>query len=266
MPFPDFPRVIYSQNPLEEVICQLRFPPILRIDTELPAKFQELIREDYPLFEEKRESVSEIPGEILRKLPPELFRMMDAGVDGKRAYNFTSLDEEWIVSLTREFFALTTTDYSRWETFVAHLYPSLNKFASEYKPALFTRVGLRYRNIIRRSKLGLNDTPWSVLLQPYIAGVLSILNFSSEEVTGSTHLVEVTLPNIGRVNIRHGCVIDNDTSEICYLIDNDFFAEKLKESKDVINRLNEFNAQSRRLFRWCIKEELHEAMRPQSIN
>jgi hypothetical protein len=31
------PRRIYRKNPLAEVICQLRFPEILSIETELPA-------------------------------------------------------------------------------------------------------------------------------------------------------------------------------------------------------------------------------------
>jgi uncharacterized protein (TIGR04255 family) len=47
MTFPeDSPRVIYGRNPLEQVICQIRFPTILKIDTELPAAFQEQIRSD----------------------------------------------------------------------------------------------------------------------------------------------------------------------------------------------------------------------------
>lgn len=53
MPFPDVPRVIYEINPLDEVICQLRFPPVLKIDTEVPAGFQEQIRDDYPFYESK---------------------------------------------------------------------------------------------------------------------------------------------------------------------------------------------------------------------
>jgi len=32
MPFPEVKRVIYEHNPLDKVICQLRFPPILRIE------------------------------------------------------------------------------------------------------------------------------------------------------------------------------------------------------------------------------------------
>jgi uncharacterized protein (TIGR04255 family) len=55
MPFPEIERIVYRNNPLTEVVCQLRFPPILSIESELPVKFQDAIREMYPSFQEKVE-------------------------------------------------------------------------------------------------------------------------------------------------------------------------------------------------------------------
>ena len=52
MPFPDATRVIFDANPLDEVICQVKFPPILRIETD-PAAFQDQIRAEYPNYESK---------------------------------------------------------------------------------------------------------------------------------------------------------------------------------------------------------------------
>ena len=40
-------RVIYAKRQLVEVICQLRFPEILKIDVSEPADFQERIRRDF---------------------------------------------------------------------------------------------------------------------------------------------------------------------------------------------------------------------------
>ena len=54
MKFPESPRVRYSRNPLLEVICQLRFPKILSIETEVPVGFQEDIRSEYPVFKTSR--------------------------------------------------------------------------------------------------------------------------------------------------------------------------------------------------------------------
>jgi hypothetical protein len=43
-PLKDYPRVIYKRNPIIGVVCELRFPPILRIAAEPPVAFQEWIR------------------------------------------------------------------------------------------------------------------------------------------------------------------------------------------------------------------------------
>ena len=55
MPFPEAERVVYRQNPLDRVVCQLKFPPILKIEREIPVEFQDRIRKDFPGFYEKRE-------------------------------------------------------------------------------------------------------------------------------------------------------------------------------------------------------------------
>lgn len=51
MAFPEVPRVFYEISPLDEVICQFKFPPILRIEADLPAAFQEQVRGEFPLFD-----------------------------------------------------------------------------------------------------------------------------------------------------------------------------------------------------------------------
>lgn len=266
MPFPDSPRVIYNKNPLEQVICQLRFPPILRIDTELPARFQEAIRHEYPLFEEKYEGMPEIPAEVADQLPADFLRLPGIGGIERRSYQFRTLDEQWTFSLTREFIALATGHYRRWEEFQHYFIKPFEVFLHEYSPAFFSRVGLRYQDVIRRSRLGLEEVPWSELLQPYIAGMLATHDLDSSHIQSTLQVVEMNLSNNhGKVTIRHGFATDNKTGEICYLIDNDFFAEKVKDSQDVINRLTQFNVRARRLFRWCITDRLHEAMEPQPL-
>jgi uncharacterized protein (TIGR04255 family) len=72
MPFPDSPRAIYRMNPLDHVICQLRFPPILMIDSKPPNEFQDAIRKEYPLYYEGKEALTEIPLEILSQLPQDV--------------------------------------------------------------------------------------------------------------------------------------------------------------------------------------------------
>lgn len=264
MPFPDAPRVIYTNNPLEQVICQLRFPTILRIVNEIPARYQDTIRQEYPLYEPKQEGKFDLPKQLLEQLPSDALNLL--GQINEKAYNFTSIDEHWTTSLTKDFMALTTNNYTRWETFREHLRRPFEALLNEYTPTFFSRVGLRYQNVIRRSVLDLSDTPWSELLKPYIAGPLAAPELNSDAIKNTTQTVEILLENdYGKVKIRHGFAVDQKTGEICYLIDNDFFAEKIERSEDVLDRLERFNRRARRLFYWCITPKLHEAMEPQNL-
>lgn len=52
-------RYAYGKSQLIEVICQLRFPTILSIDTREPADFQETVRAAFPRYQCQ---VEKLPG------------------------------------------------------------------------------------------------------------------------------------------------------------------------------------------------------------
>lgn len=262
MPFPDSARVIYKQNPLSEVICQVRFPPILRIEAEPPAGFQERVRTGYPMFRELQPDLptANVPAEIagiVRSMLPSRARAT--------AYEFASEDGAWSITLSRDALALKTTTYERWEGFLEHLEGPLASLSELYQPAFFSRIGLRYVNVIQRSKLGLADRPWSELLKPHIAG-----EFAAPELAGqiehAARELRVRLADDGSVMIRHGIAVVAGTGEQCFLIDCDFFAERRLEPQDAPRVLHGFNRASGRLFRWCITDALHRAMEPAAVS
>lgn len=263
--FPDSQRIIYSRNPLVEVICQLRFPSILRITAEPPVAYQERIRAEYPLLSERYpETDIDIPIGVPAAVAETILKSLP-----KRklvGFDFVSADEKWKVSLTKEFLALTTSRYTRWEDFCQHLEGPLKALIEVYNPSFCTRVGLRYQDLIQRSKFGLGtSTPWSGLLRPHIAGILA-----PGELTGAIEEHQsqtlIKLPaHGGKVRMRHGIVQTVDTKEECFLIDSDFFTQERKEFTDVDGILGYFNRQSGRLFRWCIEDRLHQAMEPSPV-
>lgn len=255
--FPRSAHVIYEQSPLAEVICQLRFPPILRISSESPAMFQEQIRGAYPLFREKT-------GPAPLSLPEGLAHVLQVDlsvVPRGQNYDFLSEDEYWTVGLTREFIALSTTNYDTWEDFRNHLRLPLSRLVDLYSPAFFSRIGLRYRNLIRRSQVGLDESPWADLLEPHIAGELKGPEVAVKIKSAQRDILIATDVFDGDVRIRHGLVSD-EKGEQCYTIDSDFFTTKRTDTGNAIEVLDEFNKIAGRLFRWCITDELHEALGP----
>ncbi len=260
MSFPESERVIYDKNPLIDVVCQLRFPSILRIDAESPTSFQEAIREDYPLYEEV------LGADLVTKMLPDLVRLMgrDVQFPGGKTYQFSTDDQLWRLTLTRDFLALTCNKYERWEDFRKHLDRPIEALIKAYKPAFFTRIGLRYRDIISRDKLGLKGYKWSQILRPHIAGELA--SDIAENVVGISSEVVIRLEDTeGRVHLRHGLVQDAQTQELCYLIDADHYFEGRVKTPDAYRYLDQFNSTAGRLFRWCIQDDLNRAMGPRPV-
>lgn len=252
MPFPESPRVRYKSNPLVEVVCQLKFPTILRIDTEAPAAFQEKIRHNFPEYGMK---APQFPSGM--SLPPDVLQMM-FGTTGGVTHEFLTADGKSRVSLMREFVALSTSDYKEWKDFMAALSVPLAALTEVYQPAYFSRVGLRYRDQIERKKLGLEGVPWSELLRPEVAGELADAEIAPN-VVRIVREVGIKIPDgSGDIRIVHGL----DGNGEIYMIDADFFTERKTQTGETGDVLKSFNRRAGNLFRWCLKSRLHLAMDP----
>jgi uncharacterized protein (TIGR04255 family) len=261
MNLPEFERVIYKRNPLVEVVCQLRFPPILKISHQEPVEFQDEIRFKYPHFETAK---AQFPSEIL-----QIVQQLGLPLQSDIAYSFKSEDQRWNLSITKDFIALTTSSYERYEQFKQRLEEALEIFEHIYKPSFYTRIGLRYQDLVIRSKLGIEDKNWSDLIAKHIASELHDPELSSSIQTIVKNLILKT--ENGQINLNHGLVTVKETQEkseeIAYLFDADFYTEqKIEGNRDVWNVLNQFNQSAGRLFRWSITDTLHNAMQPQPVD
>ena len=264
MPFPSVPRVIYHHSPLIQVICQLRFPPILRIDTEIPALLQEDIRGEFPNFTETSEWALEQATQPTEGVVPDLFRQMLQS-SGSKNYAFASEDGQWQLNLTRTFISLTTTNYHRWEEFKPKFVGPLAAFTRIYSPSSFTRIGLRYINVICKSALGLQAAEWRQLLQPYILGILHEPSVGSHVKAFESNYNVGLNDGDGTVTIITKFVQPKEGDERCYLIDSDFYTSTKTPVDNTVPKLDYFNTRASRLIRWCITDELHRAMEPEAI-
>lgn len=260
--FPEVERVIYNRNPLDNVVCQLRFPVVLKIDVEIPSDFQERVRCEYPNLSESSELVFQTSPNIEEQLPSESVQQILKS-PGIKNYEFSSEDGIWKINLTRNFMSLSTRNYHKWEEFKEELQLPLNALIDVYSPMHFTRVGLRYIDVIVRSRLGLEGVDWGKLINGYVLGMMAAPG-KEDKIRSAVSTYEIGLEegkDIVRIASRIVKPIGSD--EKCYMIDSDFFTHSKTEINEVINKLDSFNKHASRLIRWCIKERLHEAMEPQ---
>lgn len=255
-----YERVIYDNNPLFSVACQLTFPSVLSIESKLPDVFQDRIRHQYPEFKENR-------GLPLAFGFPNVIDNPPIRV-GNVTYQFVANEGEgrtWTISLAHNSLALGTTHYERWEQFLDHLEGPLAALNEIYQPAYFTRIGLRYQNAIVRSKLGLSNSRWNELLNPNIVTVFNITE-NDNDIEASTSQSIVSLGEGKKVQVILGLGMDNAGRETVYVVDNDFYIEQRVEVSDAKTKLAALNRQSGPVFRWCISDTLHDAMGPERLS
>ena len=259
-------RVIYGHNPLTSVICQLRFPLDLRIDVTMPAEFQQHIRNEYPVAQEDLEGQAlPVPDDISQHFPKELLDALSTRVN--RRFQFTTRDKIWTITLTNSFVALETNKYERWEDFRENLKLMLTAIIQTYQIRFFTRIGLRYQNVIDRRVLGLEDSAWNTLVSEFVLGPLAVSE-SSETVHEHNGTFLIQLENREEVaRVRYGLVTEKsgDPTNVMFILDHDFFTKNDVETEagNVIKRVNVFNSANRGLFRRCITAKLHDAMVPE---
>ncbi len=264
MLFPDVKRVIYNKNPLDNVICQLQFPPILKIDSETPSDFQEIVRGTYPNLSDSSEIMFNLSQDMEKQIPSESVQKALTS-PGIKNYQFSSEDGNWKINLTRNFIALSTNNYYRWEEFKERLELPLKALIDIYSPSYFTRIGLRYVDVIVRSNLGLDGVNWRELIHGNILGLIAVPALS-ERIIGAQSIYEIKLDEEdNNVRLSTRTVRKIDQNEVCYMIDSDIFTKNKTEADKVLDKVEYFNKTASRLIQWCIKEKLHEAMEPKEL-
>jgi uncharacterized protein (TIGR04255 family) len=178
-------------------------------------------------------------------------------------YDFLTSDRTIKVSLASNFVAVTAATYTRWQDFRPHLALGIKAVLETYAPPMFTRIGLRYVNAIEREKIGLNDVGWRELLDPPLLGLLGSELVPDADVLELQGSATVRLDE-GNVIMRYGLGKHAQTGRLAYLLDNDFFTDTQTDAEhaNALRIFDLFNEESGRVFRWCITDRLHEALKP----
>ncbi len=255
----DGKKYIYEKHQLVEVICQLRFPTILSIDTETPAAFQEKIRARFPRYEVHDESIPS-----------------PTGLQKQKVHSFVSADGGYKLSLSKSFIAFSTMRYSSWEDFAAWLDEPLGQFISVYNPAFFERIGLRYLNGFSREKLGMEHCRWNDLIQSRWLGPLDDDNVDENSLAKCSVDVEMKLGrcllrlHAGPGFIKRAVRTPKGIQQLQepkprFIFDQDLYCAGTLALKDAASILETLHGEADRVFSEAITELLHDAMEPVEI-
>jgi uncharacterized protein (TIGR04255 family) len=260
--FPSSPREHFEKATLtlQQVVCNVQFPRVLRLENESPAAFQDSIKQTFPLYE--RGQVIGVPPAV--QIPQQVLQLMAAQTVNPQ-HQFLTEDRKSAVALTPETLTFTSRSYKSWESFRSELQKSLNALNRDYRIPFFSRISLRYVNVINKNQLGLASRPWSSLLKTEFIGKFPLELFE-DHTQQIAQRMTMSLPDgTGTVTIQHGFVIVLGTPSATgrsYMLDFDFHHQPKIETKDAEPKLDHFHELAGRLFRWCINDELRTALGP----
>lgn len=252
--FPDVEDIRLQKAPLSEVICQVRFPPILRIANERPVAFQDKVRARFPQLVEKRGLAVQVPDG--NEVTPSV-RVQNA----PSLFQFISEDGGTKITLATDFYALSTEAYQHWEDFWALIRFAHSTVQEIYEPSYAVRVGLRYVNQMTPSNTGLETREALLeLLRPDLVAPLRQETWDMP-LEALTRILLSGESEGERLTLRTGF----KKAEPVLLLDLDYFAEgriHFDVLEDFYPRAHEVLY---RAFRWAIPDEQLTVFAPVAV-
>lgn len=243
--FPDVDDIHLNNAPLREVICQVRFPTILRIAHVEPVEFQERIRPRFPVLEVEQAVVVETEGGGER-----------GRVIVRPVHRFYDQDRTYMATLNVDSYALSTRDYTHWPSFSDTLAYVAEGFQAVYEVPYATRIGLRYVNMLGTASTGLESFE-------------NVLNLLRGELTVMLRTDVILSPKLAmqqirattdedQLTFRYGLIYEGTPAEPQFVLDFDHYIEGEVDLDDLLSRCDRYHRLVYNAFRWCIAgDKLH---------
>jgi uncharacterized protein (TIGR04255 family) len=243
--FPAVEDIPLGRPPLADVICQVRFPTVLRIARGQPAEFQDGIRKRFPELEEQRN----VQFRVAAEAGPQSGNAELLG----RSFQFRSRDGQTVVSLTADSYALSTAQYTVWDEFARDLELVHQTAMAVYELPYAHRIGLRYVNMLDSERTGHQSLDEiKGFLHPELTSWLTTSGWDTpDELVSQVLLADGNGQMVIRLAIRGE--LENQSPLI--LLDFDYYEEGQLALGDLIERCTHYHDVIYRAFRWAIQPD-----------
>lgn len=265
-----FDRVVYENNPLAEVICQLRFPRVDETTTQFREKLTvQLVDLGYSAISEE-ESIEFVHRVVVGEPPADA----EVSFPKTKISHFSTADGFWRASISNQFVSLTCQRYTAWVDFLPRMLTVARLFGDAAPSASPVRLGLRYKDVVEREALGLDGVPWHELIQPFLLGAMTPSALADGQYPTEVDFLGFATNSLirlekGSMLLQSALLTSTDRQRRAFLIDADFFIEgdemptSLLSSEGALREnLALLHQNAGALFRRGIKERLHRALRP----
>ncbi len=243
--------VLFAKAPLESVLCQLRFSPILaHLDAAGISGFQTAIRDEYPETEEEVDAAMSVgpQGASLQRSAP--------------VWRFADFSGAWRASIGVDFVALENTDAAAYsfDEFGRRLTAVLAAVDRTVHPGRSKRVGLRKVNVFEHPDVR-SIKGWRGFLSDDLIG-LSGADDMPDDLSGDYAEAHFKDGEGGTLSIRHGADPQDATK---YRLDLDYWNELSFDFGDqsaISEVLRAYADSMTAFFHRCLKEPMYRYLEP----
>jgi uncharacterized protein (TIGR04255 family) len=240
LPFlPALPPARYARNFLRQVVCELRFPTLFELNSSTPnAQFATAIRKSYPHHSHQIADMA-VNGDSIERIHTHIFK---------------SKNLDWSVTLRSTALTLEASNYTSFSDFTDRINSLLDIASGVIDSDFFTRIGLRYINIIPMSLVDGNTESFrgwvrESLVAALIDDDLGMLNEYSGRLAGKAEF--------GGFLFMHGVGYHPTKRTPEYFLDFDFWRDNV-EIKDTIDTITTLHSNQFSMFRWALGPRAQE--------
>lgn len=250
--FGNHPDVVFSRAPLQAVLCQIRFPPILALmNIAGLTGLQTLIREDYPVLMPAAQGIRirTSPDSIGINTPPPVWKLQDQ-------------ESKWVLSVAIDFITLESFEYSSFDEFQSRFNRILWALRRTLRPANSVRIGLRKVNLFKPSSEE-NPLDYNSILRSELLGLMSVRDFPAPIHECVNQLQFLDGDNLLLINSGKGF---SNEGEPRFILDLDYSTEKsfeIKDGEEITTLLEEFSQGMTNFFHWAVLEDYKRELQPQ---
>lgn len=255
-------RHVFARNPLDTVVVQLRFQPILRINEgKGVADFQEGVRASFPGYSEKE--VRNFTINPLTKVTTKI----------EKVFQFTRAGDHCKVQLSPDNVLVETKMHRDRDELIRDMRTVITALENVYNPLETQRLGIRYVNVIRKEVVAKDlarNTSWERLVSAeYLRMPAKIADL---EKTSFANQISSPMP-IGDMTLRYGLVRQDIHQDATFNFDIDRYIDGVVDLDDLENIMIQFTDDIFSLFNTLPGTDLTEwmsagglARRPEGIH
>ncbi len=241
--------IFLPRAPLALALAQVRFPQMPELtDADHIGRLRNLLITDFPIFREQRGvGIVVSAAGVTEGSPEQLLR-------------FSDRTEEWTITVSQNFYTLSTVSYSTREDFCSRFDNVTRKLSETLSPVVFDRLGIRYINRLGGSELdelGRYVTSAFLGLTPAIASPATVRQSFTQALL---HLEQAEISARWGL-LPQGTVIDPALPPLdatSWILDVDTFQERKGEFEveELGRRLREYADAAYRFFRLAVTDDL----------